>query len=77
MAFINTTLWGVPTRVIHGDSLAMKFWAAWSNIHYLAPWLPLALRAKSPEAEAQGEPPLPDETERISASLRQQELALD
>lgn len=76
MAFINTTLWGIPTRVIHGDSLAMKYWAAWSNLYYLAPWLPLALRKQSPEAMEQGQPPKPAEVERIKTSLGQQKLAL-
>jgi type I restriction-modification system DNA methylase subunit len=74
MAFINTTLWGVPTRVIHGNSLSMECWAAWSNIHYLMPWLPLALRIPSPEASEQGEPPKPAEVERIKVALGQQEL---
>ena len=76
MAFVNTTLWGVPTRVIHGNSLSMECWAAWSNIHYIAPWLPLALRIQTPEALEQGERPKPAEVERIKASLGQQELAL-
>jgi methylase of polypeptide subunit release factors len=77
MAFINTTLWGVPTRVIHGNSLAMEYWAAWSNIHCLAPWLPLALRVQAFEAKLQGQPPTPAEVKQIAASLRQQELTLD
>jgi type I restriction-modification system DNA methylase subunit len=76
MAFINTTLWGVPTRVIHGNTLSLEFWAAWSNIHYLAPWLPLALRNQAPEAMEQGQPPQLAEVERIKASLVQQEFAL-
>ncbi|MFN7137821.1 MAG: N-6 DNA methylase [Limisphaerales bacterium] len=74
MAFINTTLWGVPTRVIHGNALSLECWAAWSNIHYIAPWLPLALRIHSPEAMEQGEPPKPVELEQIKTSFRQQEL---
>lgn len=74
MTFINTTLWGIPTRVIHGNSLSMECWAAWSNIHYIMPWLPLALRLETPEAKAQGEPPTPAEVERIKVSLGQQEL---
>ncbi len=74
MAFINTTLWGVPTRIIHGDSLALKFWSAWSNIHYIAPWLPLALRPQAREANEQGQPPKPAEVERIKVSICQQEL---
>lgn len=75
MAFINTTLWGIPTRVIHGNTLSMECWAAWSNIHYIMPWLPLALRIQSPEAMEQGQPPKPAEVERLKASIGQQELS--
>jgi type I restriction-modification system DNA methylase subunit len=74
MAFINTTLWGIPTRIIHGNSLSNEYWAAWSNIHYLAPWLPLALRNQSPEATEQGQAPTLAEVERIQASLGQQQF---
>jgi len=74
MAFVNTTLWGIPTRIIHGNTLSCEYWAAWSNIHYIAPWLPYALRPQAPEARDQGEPPKPVEVERITASLGQQEL---
>ena len=77
LTFINTTLWGIPARVIHGNSLSMEYWAAWSNIHWLAPWLPLALRARTPEARKQGEPPPASEIKRIAVSLGQQELTLD
>ena len=77
MAFINTTLWGVPTRIIHGNSLSLETWAAWSNIHYIAPWLPLALRSQTPEAAEQGQPPKPAEVERIKVSLGQQEFTLE
>ena len=74
MSFINTTLWGIPTRIIHGNSLSNEYWAAWSNIHYIAPWLPYALRIQAPEAREQGQPPSPVEVERITVSLGQQEL---
>jgi type I restriction-modification system DNA methylase subunit len=74
MTFINTTLWGIPTRVIHANALSNEYWAAWSNIHYIAPWLPLALRVHAPEAKEQGEPPKPVEIERIAASLHQPEF---
>jgi type I restriction-modification system DNA methylase subunit len=77
MAFINTTLWGVPTRIIHGNSLSMEWWAAWSNIHYIAAWLPLALRSQTTEAMEQGQPPKPAEVERIKVALGQQEFALE
>ena len=76
MAFLNTTLWGIPTRVIHGNTLSGEYWAAWSNIHYIAPWLPYALRKETPEAMAQGQPPTPMEVERIQVTLGQQEFAL-
>ena len=76
MAFINTTLWGIPCRVLHGNSLSNEYWAAWSNIHYIAPWLPYALRPQTPEAMEQGQPPKPVEVERIKVSLGQQEFAL-
>jgi type I restriction-modification system DNA methylase subunit len=65
MAFINTSLWGIPTRIIHGNTLSNEYWAAWSNIHYIAPWLPYALRPQTPEAKEQGQPPKPVEVERI------------
>jgi type I restriction-modification system DNA methylase subunit len=74
MAFINTTLWGIPTRIIHGNSMSHEYWAAWSNIHYLIPWLPYALRKQTPEAMEQGQPPKPVDVERIKVSLGQQEL---
>lgn len=35
MCFINTTLWGIPTEVIHGDTLRMEFRACWRNIHWI------------------------------------------
>jgi hypothetical protein len=73
MAFINTTLWGIPTRIIHGNALSMELWAAWSNIHYIAPWLPYAFRLETPEAQEQGQPPKPVEIESIQTALKQQE----
>jgi type I restriction-modification system DNA methylase subunit len=75
MAFVNTTLWGIPTRIIHGNSLSMECFAAWSNIHYIMPWLPLALPIQTPEALEQGQSPKPAEVERIKTALGQQELA--
>jgi len=73
MAFINSTLWGIPTRIIHGNSLSLECWAAWSNIHYLMPWLPLTMRVESSEPQEQGQPPLPAEMERLKSSLQQAE----
>jgi type I restriction-modification system DNA methylase subunit len=57
MAFINTTLWGIPTRIIHGNTLSQEYWAAWSNIHYCPLW----------PATGQGQPPKPDEVERLKS----------
>lgn len=71
MTFINTTLWGIPTRIIHGNSLSLECWAAWSNIHYLMPWLPLTTQMELDEPQDQGQPPSPVEVERIKASLHQ------
>ncbi len=76
LAFVNTTLWGIPARVIHGNTLSGEYWAAWSNLHYLAPWLPYLMRPMAPEAMAQGQPPAPMEVERIQVALGQQEFAL-
>jgi type I restriction-modification system DNA methylase subunit len=75
MAFINTTLWGIPTRIIHGNSLSLECWAAWSNIHYIMPWLPLGLRKVTDKAGEQGKPPKPAEVERLRSAIhRQQEF---
>src|SRR5207244_592151 len=38
MTFINTTLWGISTRIIQGNSLSVECLAAWSNSHYTTPW---------------------------------------
>jgi hypothetical protein len=84
MAFVNTTLWGIPTRIIHGNSLSLECWAAWSNIHWIMPWLSLlpmhpvsAMIPPAPPSDiGQGEPPTPTEVQRIAVSLQQQELAL-
>ncbi len=82
MTFINTTLWGIPARIIHGNTLSMEFWAAWSNIHWLLPWLGLLpmhpASAMCPPGLGtdvkQGEPPQPAEVRAIQAALGQQEF---
>jgi len=71
IAFVNTTLWGIPTRIIHCDTLTMKCWAAWSNIHCLMPWLPIAMKITSPDVWEQGQPPSSAEVERLKAALGQ------
>lgn len=35
MCFINTTLWGIPCVVTHGNTLSFETWGEWPNIHYL------------------------------------------
>ncbi len=69
MTFINTTLWGISTRVIHGNNLSTECWAAWLNIHHIMPWPPLTLGTKAIETTDQGEPPTLPETEWIKKSL--------
>ena len=31
LCYINTTLWGIPTVVIHGNALSCETWHAWAN----------------------------------------------
>lgn len=79
MTFINTTLWGIPTRVYHGDALWLekKCHGAWSNIHYICPWLPLAMRVETPEAGSQGKPPSPKETEAVARAVKAGQSAFE
>jgi len=74
MAFINTTLWGIPARIHHANALSGEYWAAWSNIHLLAPWLPLGIPGDVPDLPKQGEPASPVEANAISVALGQQEF---
>lgn len=76
MTFINTTLWGIPTCVIHGNTISMQMWAEWKNIHYVMPWLGLlalhpvsCINPPMPKIEGQGEPPKPAVVEQIKISL--------
>lgn len=39
MTFINTTLWGVPCQVVHGNTLSLEVWHCWKNIHWICPTL--------------------------------------
>ncbi|MEO0447038.1 MAG: N-6 DNA methylase [Verrucomicrobiota bacterium] len=34
MAFINTTLWGIPAEIILGNSLQLELRAGWKNLHW-------------------------------------------
>jgi methylase of polypeptide subunit release factors len=31
LCLINTTLWNIPTVVIHGNTLSLEQWGAWAN----------------------------------------------
>lgn len=35
MAYINLTLWGIPSHIIWGDTLRMTTNASWKNIHWV------------------------------------------
>lgn len=82
MTFINTTLWAVPTRVIHGNTLSGEYWAAWSNVHLLMPSLALfathpvaAMSPPCPRVADQGKPPTEAEVKCIQTAVSQQEFA--
>lgn len=34
MTFINTTLWGIATRVVHGNTISGERWGVWENVHW-------------------------------------------
>jgi type I restriction-modification system DNA methylase subunit len=40
MCFINTTLWGIPCRVVHGNTLSQEKWNEWENIHFRYRYFP-------------------------------------
>jgi type I restriction-modification system DNA methylase subunit len=78
MCFINTTLWGIPTRIHHMNALSNECWGSWSNIHYLMPWLPLCLTTCPPpevakELPPQGEPASPEEVAVITTAIKAQQ----
>lgn len=35
MAYINTTLWGVPAVIYHGNTLTNEMWARYPNVHWI------------------------------------------
>ena len=77
MCYINTTLWGIPCRVVHGNTLSGEFWGAWSNLHFLMPWPRCDAASDTdpqtvtvPELPAQGEPPSPAEVAAITRQLQ-------
>ena len=34
MAYVNTTLWGIPAHIIQGNTLTMEIQNDWKNIHW-------------------------------------------
>ena len=46
MAYINLTLWGVPSRIIWGDTLRVTVNQQWENIHWHRVGEPLRERVK-------------------------------
>lgn len=57
MCFVNTSLWGIPCVVVHGNTLTLQTWGQWRNIHHIMPWLPLTMLP----AQATGSIPPPSE----------------
>ncbi|MDE2096120.1 MAG: SAM-dependent DNA methyltransferase [Patescibacteria group bacterium] len=74
MCFINTMLWHVPTRVLHGNTISMEFWRGWTNFALMAsPW---AYHGDVDDVGRQNEPPKAAEVEIVKQALEQQELKL-
>ena len=34
MCYINTTIWGIPAEIVHGNALSNECWCRWKNIFY-------------------------------------------
>ncbi len=80
MAYINTTLWGIPCRVLHGNALTNEFWHGWNNLHWMVPWLRFAMRPSQTvpaNLPPQGEPPCREEVTAIGKALVQREFSFD
>ncbi|MDF9828580.1 type I restriction-modification system DNA methylase subunit [Ereboglobus sp. PH5-10] len=78
MCFINTTLWGIPAEIIHGNTLSMELFASWKNIHWIMRGtlhLLAPARAESVangDSKVGGEIATPIEAARISSEIKQQ-----
>lgn len=56
MTFINTTLWGIPCWVIHGDTLRMKVHAEYPNfLTWRYPWPRDEMKEETKQEEARAE----------------------
>lgn len=69
MCFINTTLWGIPARILQGNTLSLKFTAGWTNIH-----MANCLAISGFAFPAQGQPPRREEVVSIAPTLGQMNL---
>ena len=57
MTYINTTLWGIPCNVVHGNTLSLEVFDVWPNLFSTLYPLPRALaEAGEPEPEPSPEP---------------------
>lgn len=56
MFFINTTLWGIPATVIHGNTLSLETWGQWDNVHRINPALRFLLTSEHAQATEPTEP---------------------
>lgn len=55
MCFINTTLWGIPAEVVHGNTLTLETYAIWRNLFWpMARALKSAGASKPPAALPKG-----------------------
>lgn len=68
MCFVNTTLWNIPARIIHGNTLSLETWSAWSNF-------PLMMKRTAP-LPPQNTPPTPIEIEQIKTAVNYQQPEL-
>ena len=61
MAYINMTLWGIPARIIWGDTLRMEIRQQWENIHWHRVGEPMREQLNAfmsiLESETKSEPP--------------------
>lgn len=73
MCFINTTLCGIPCEVVHGNTLSLETWGVWRNLHYVAPWLSLALALEG-EKPAEVLPPPSDPAPEPVAAVESVEI---
>lgn len=72
MCFINTTLWGIPTRMILGNTLTMEITKQWTNVHWRLVGEDLRLRFEELLAPPEPEVKLPVEREPLIHEARAQ-----